>query len=156
MVSPNVGPHKEGKLLYPDHHLIRCTKSGFRPTQGVCLSTGGGEPHQAHSPSGPGTPPTPLTMYTPEQVNPQTRYTPWVQIHSPQPPQTMCTPGTRYTPPSPPDHVHPPRTRYTPPQPRHTPHPCPRYGHCCGRYTSYCNLFLFLGGLSLHLNHLIA
>ena len=31
MVSPNVGPHKEGKLLYPDHHLIRCTKSGFRP-----------------------------------------------------------------------------------------------------------------------------
>ena len=31
MVSPNVGPRKEGKLLYPDHHLIRCTKSGFRP-----------------------------------------------------------------------------------------------------------------------------
>ena len=31
MVSPNVGPSKEGKLLYPDHHLIRCTKSGFRP-----------------------------------------------------------------------------------------------------------------------------
>ena len=26
MVSPNVGPHKEGKLLYPDHHLIRCTQ----------------------------------------------------------------------------------------------------------------------------------
>ena len=23
---------KEDKLLYPDHHLIRCTKSGFRPT----------------------------------------------------------------------------------------------------------------------------
>ena len=34
MVSPNVGPSKEGKLLYPDHHLIRCTKSGFRPAQG--------------------------------------------------------------------------------------------------------------------------
>ena len=31
MVSPNVGPRKESKLLYPDHHLIRCTKSGFRP-----------------------------------------------------------------------------------------------------------------------------
>ena len=33
MVSPNVGPRREGKLLYPDHHLIRCTKSGFSPTQ---------------------------------------------------------------------------------------------------------------------------
>ena len=33
MVSPNVGPRKEGKLLYPDHHLIRCMKSGFRPVQ---------------------------------------------------------------------------------------------------------------------------
>ena len=31
IVSPNVGPSKEGKLLYPDHHLIRCMKSGFRP-----------------------------------------------------------------------------------------------------------------------------
>ena len=31
MVSPNAGLHKEDKLLYPDHHLIWCTKSGFRP-----------------------------------------------------------------------------------------------------------------------------
>ena len=31
MVSPNAGLCKEDKLLYPDHHLIRCTKSGFRP-----------------------------------------------------------------------------------------------------------------------------
>ena len=30
-VSPNAGLHKEDKLLYPDHHLIWCMKSGFRP-----------------------------------------------------------------------------------------------------------------------------
>ena len=35
MVSPNVGLHKEGKLLYPDHHLIWYTKSGFRPAHRV-------------------------------------------------------------------------------------------------------------------------
>ena len=33
MVSPNAGLCKEDKLLYPDHHLIWCTKSGFRPAQ---------------------------------------------------------------------------------------------------------------------------
>ena len=33
MVSPNAGLHKEDKLLYPDHHLIWCMKSGFRPAQ---------------------------------------------------------------------------------------------------------------------------
>ena len=33
MVSPNASPHKEVKLLYPDHHLIRYAKSGFRPAQ---------------------------------------------------------------------------------------------------------------------------
>ena len=32
MVSPNASPHKEDKLLYPDHHLIWCVESGFRPT----------------------------------------------------------------------------------------------------------------------------
>ena len=31
MVSPNAGLFKEDKLLYPDHHLIWCMKSGFRP-----------------------------------------------------------------------------------------------------------------------------
>ena len=31
MVSPNAGPCKEDKLLYLDHHLIWCMKSGFRP-----------------------------------------------------------------------------------------------------------------------------
>ena len=31
MVSPNAGSCKEDKLLYPDHHLIWCMKSGFRP-----------------------------------------------------------------------------------------------------------------------------
>ena len=31
MVSPNVGPSKEGKLLYPDHHLIRCMKVDSGP-----------------------------------------------------------------------------------------------------------------------------
>ena len=49
MVSPNVGPRKEGKLLYPDYHLIRCMNSGFRPAhfsrlsfcpQGVCIQRG--------------------------------------------------------------------------------------------------------------------
>ena len=51
MVLPNVGPRKEGKLLYPDHHLIRCTKSGFRPAHphgkldGLCT-----EEHYAHEP----------------------------------------------------------------------------------------------------------
>ena len=33
MVSPNAGLHKEDKLLYPDHHLIWCAESGFRPAQ---------------------------------------------------------------------------------------------------------------------------
>ena len=32
MVSPNAGLCKEDKLLYPDHHLIWCAESGFRPT----------------------------------------------------------------------------------------------------------------------------
>ena len=31
MVSPNASLPKGGKLLYPDHHLIRYAKSGFRP-----------------------------------------------------------------------------------------------------------------------------
>ena len=31
MVSPNAGLCKENKLLYPDHHLIWCVESGFRP-----------------------------------------------------------------------------------------------------------------------------
>ena len=31
MVSPNASLHKEDKLLYPDHHLKRYAKSGFRP-----------------------------------------------------------------------------------------------------------------------------
>ena len=31
MVSPNAGLCKEDKLLYPDHHLIWCVESGFRP-----------------------------------------------------------------------------------------------------------------------------
>ena len=41
MVSPNAGLCKEDKLLYRDHHLIWCTKSGFRPAQfnlGFCNS----------------------------------------------------------------------------------------------------------------------
>ena len=38
-----------------------------------------------------------------------------------------------------PDQVNPPGTRYTPPDQVHP----PRYGHCCGRYASYWNAFLF-------------
>ena len=34
MVSPNANLRKEDKLLYPDHHLIRYAKSGFRPVHG--------------------------------------------------------------------------------------------------------------------------
>ena len=37
VVSPNAGPCKEDKLLYPDHHLIWCMESGFRPAQILCL-----------------------------------------------------------------------------------------------------------------------
>ena len=33
MVSSNAGLGKEDKLLYPDHHLIGCVESGFRPMQ---------------------------------------------------------------------------------------------------------------------------
>ena len=33
MVSPNASLCKEDKLLYPDYHLIRYVKSGFRPAQ---------------------------------------------------------------------------------------------------------------------------
>ena len=39
MVSCNAGPCKEDKLLYPDHHLIRCVESGFRPAQSAILIT---------------------------------------------------------------------------------------------------------------------
>ena len=52
-----------------------------------------------------------------------------------------------------PDQVHPPRDQVHPPGPgappgtRCTPqgqvHP-PRYGHCCGRYASYWNAFLYI------------
>ena len=37
MVSPNAGPCKENKLLYPDHHLIWCVESGFRPVHIVLV-----------------------------------------------------------------------------------------------------------------------
>ena len=96
----------------------------------------------------------------PDQVHPRTRYTPWDQVH-PLPPGPGA-PQTRYTPRpgAPPwDQVHPPGTRYTPlgpgtpPGTRYTPlgpgtppgtrYTSPRYGHCCGRYASYWNAFLF-------------
>ena len=129
----------------------------------------GGVPDQVHppgadTPPGPGTPPRagtpPQTRYThpPDQVHPpprpgtppQIRYTPLDQVHPPPPapgtpPQTRYTPsGSRYTPPprtrnTPLGARYTPRTRYTPPAPG-TP---PRYGHCCGRYASYWNAFLF-------------
>ena len=87
---------------------------------GVCLSTG--EEY--------------LTRHTP----PPRPGTPWDQVH---PPGQVHPPRTRYTPP---DQVHPPRPG-TPgpgtalPRTRYTPRP--RYGHCCGRYASYWNAFLF-------------
>ena len=37
MVSPNVGLRKGDKLLYPDHHLIWCMESGFRPAQAAYI-----------------------------------------------------------------------------------------------------------------------
>ena len=136
----------------------------------VCLSTGG-EYLTRYTPLGPGTPPDqvhpPRTRYTPQPgtppgpgpppgpgTNPQTRYAP----------QTRCTPPTRNTPQTryPLDQVHPPGTRYTPQDKVHPPGPGtpsqtrytlpppgpgtplpPRYSHCCGRYASYWNAFLF-------------
>ena len=106
---------------------------------------------QVHPP-GPGAPPGPGTLPpgpgTPQtRYIPQTRSTPLDQVHPPRP---GTPPRTRYTPW---DQV-PPRIRYTPgsgtplPQTRYTPRtrytPTPRYGHCCGRYASYWNAFLFI------------
>ena len=50
---------------------------------------------------------------------------------------------TRYTPPGP---GAPPWTRCTPWDQVHPPGPGtpPRYGHCCGRYASYWNAFLYI------------
>ena len=42
MVSPNASLCKEDKLLYPDHHLIWCMKSGFRPAHGLGSFSGEG------------------------------------------------------------------------------------------------------------------
>ena len=84
---------------------------------GVCLSTGGAVPDQVPPPR-PGTPP--------RRVTPPRPGTPPDQVHPPGP---GTPPQTRY----PPRPGMPPRTRYTP----------PRYGHCCGRYASYWNAFLF-------------
>ena len=78
------------------------------------------------APPGPGSPPG--TRYTPrDQVHSQDQVHPREQVHPPGP-GTPCQ-----------DQVHPPRTRYTP-LTRYS--PPPRYGHCCGRYTSYWNAFL--------------
>ena len=102
----------------------------------------------------------PWTRYTPpqDQVHPPgTRYTPGpgTPPGADTSPDQVHPPGTMYTPR---DQVHPPGTRYTPPgpgtlpwsrhrtsplRPWHQVHP-PRYGHCCGRYASYWNAFLFL------------
>ena len=146
MVSPNVGPRKEGKLLYPDHHLIRCTKSGFRPTHcphggSVCLSacwdttTHGADTPKEQTPPGSrhpekqtllgtDTPPeqTPLGADPPEQTPPRSRHTP--------PEQTP--PWSR-----------PPRSRHPPEQTPPRADTPQRDGHCCGWYTSYWNAFLF-------------
>ena len=68
------------------------------------------------------------------------------------PPQEQ-TPPTADTPQeqTPPKSRHPPEAdtpqEQTPPRSRHplkSRHPPPRYGHCCGRYASYWNAFLFL------------
>ena len=101
-----------------------------------------------------------LTKYTPpDQVHPptpgtpsQTRYTPQDQVHPPDqvhpqdqvhPPRPGTPPKTRYTSQ---DQVHPPGPGTlprpgTPPGPGTSP---PRYGHCCERYASYWNAFLFI------------
>ena len=111
---------------------------------GVCLTTGGEY----------------LTRYTPEEQTPPGADPPWEHTGPPGTRYTPLGPGTppstRYTPRAdtplgpgthPQDQVHPPGTRYTPWDQVHplgpgTP-PLPRYGHCCGRYASYWNAFLF-------------
>ena len=74
-----------------------------------------------------------------DQVHPpdQVHHPPWDQVHRPRAgtppgPGTLPRPGT------------PPGTRYTP---RDQVHP-PRYGHCCGRYASYWNAFLYWSAFS--------
>ena len=85
--------------------------------------------HRGGGSAWPGTPPG---TGTPNQTRspPGTRYTP----------RAGTLPGTRCTSR---DQVHPPgpgtRRQVQPPP---TP-PRPRYGHCCGRYASYWNAFLF-------------
>ena len=117
----------------------------------VIMFTGGGEylgRYTGTYPLGPGKPPG-------------TRYTPWDQVHPPEPGTPLgpgTPPGTEYTPR---DQVHSLWTRYTPQDQVH-PHPHPpgtRYtcrdqvhppSSACweiratsGRYASYWNAFLF-------------
>ena len=55
------------------------------------------------------------------------------------PPPGADTPQSRQPPRADPPEQTPPRTKYTPGT-KYTP---PKYGHCCGRYASYWNAFLF-------------
>ena len=115
----------------------------------VILSTGGGgglpqcmlgcHPPGADPLSRPPraeTPPPPPSR-PPGSRHPLGADTPWSR-HSPGP---GTPPRARYPPQ---DQVHPPGPGtpldQVPPQTRYTPL---RYGHCCGRYTSYWNAFLF-------------
>ena len=87
----------------------------------------------------PGIPPG---RYTPPAGTPPGRYTPPDQVPPRQvPPQDQVHPP-RQVPPwagLPRPGTPPPGTRYTTPRAGAP----PRYGHCCGQYTSYWNAFLF-------------
>ena len=105
---------------------------------GVCLSTGGrgclpqcmvGYTPQSRHPPGSRHPPradTPQSRHPPEQTPPEQtppEQTPWADTPQEQTPPRADTP-----------------LEQTPPGSRPPP---PRDGHCCGRYASYWNAFLF-------------
>ena len=92
---------------------------------------------------------TPRADTPPEQTAPQSRNPPRANPPQSRHPQSRYPPQSRQPPQSrnPPQSRHSPRSR----QPHRSRHPSPRDSHCCGRYASYWNAFLFNTTCSHHL-----
>ena len=104
---------------------------------GVCLSAWWDTtPPIADTPLGADTPPRADTPWS--RHPPRSRHPPEADTPRSRPPQEQTHPHR-----ADPLRSRPPRSRHppeqTPPQSRHP----PRYGHCCGRYASYWNAFLY-------------
>ena len=96
----------------------------------VCPQGGWGRLPQCmlgYHPSGADTPPG--SRHPPGSRPPGSRHPPGGQPLQEQTPPRTDTPQEQT-----------PRREQTPPRSRH---PSARYGHCCGRYASYWNAFLF-------------